>query len=161
MQLTKPINPFVNSLHIPYIEYITNTEFKHSQLTTYGFEVEAEDHMRLYVGKSRREFIFGVLSDKARELFMLMLYCTNAEYQYTLLPYEKALDAFKKYSRRRFDDGIRELIKYSVIDIRSREDCSYWYNPAYFAADNRLSLYPECKVKIKSVRVNPKPLSST
>ena len=80
MKLSKPINPFVNALHIPYIEYVTNTEFKDSELHTYGFEVEAEDYMRLYVSKKRRNFIFGRYRDKAREIFMLILYSTNPEY---------------------------------------------------------------------------------
>jgi len=159
-ELNKPINPFVNPLHVPYIEYITNTEFKHSELLTYGFEVEAETYMRLYVSKKRREFIFGTLSPKAREIFTLLLYVTNPEYQYTLLPFDKVQESFNGYSRRRYEDAIRELIKYSVIDIRSREDSSFWYNPIYFASDNRLNMFPQCKVKIKSVRVNPKPLDS-
>lgn len=153
MQLNKPLNPFINALHVPYIEYVTDVKHVQGETKVYGFEAEADEHIRLYTSRVKREFIFNTLTDKARELYFMILYSLNREYDYVVFSYEKVQSLQKSYAIRRFADGMRDLIRYSVLDVKDKAADAYWYNPLYFSTGNRLKMFPQCKVKVKTTHV--------
>lgn len=148
--MQKIINPFINNLRVPYIEVIKSIKGTGDNTVVDSYKVEAEDYTRVYTSKSRREFIFS-LSMYARDLFIALHYFTHSEYKYVIITYEKVLELYSgKYGKRRYDDTIRELIKYSVIDIKDKEKGEYWYNPTYYSPTNRTKLFEECIYKIRT-----------
>jgi hypothetical protein len=151
MAINREINPFLNNLSVPYIEVIKTVKFINGELTKDSYELEAEQYVRLYSKKSNREFIFNELSIYARDMVLSIMYMINYDYQYIILNYDK----FNKlhggsYSRRRYDDTVRELHKKAVIDLKDKTHNQYWYNPALFAGGNRITMYPECMVKVST-----------
>lgn len=154
MAINRTINPFINDLHIPYIEVIK----KGSKLGTLNevidsYEFEQIRHAKLFVSPETRNFIFSNLSMYARDMFLMLQYIINQNYTYVILTYEKIKQVYndEKYGKRRYDETIRELHKFAIIDLKSKEENSYWYNPIYFSSGDRLKMYPECKVKIQTL----------
>jgi len=151
MQLNKLINPFINNLRVPYIEIIKKIP------DTYGgepeaYKVEAESYFRVYSSKHIRVFLYKELNMWARDMFTAIQYFTNSDYKYVIISYEKIVELYgEDYGKRRYDDTIRELIRFSIIDIKDRAENEYWYNPAYFSPTTRITLFEECLYKVKTV----------
>lgn len=151
MQLNKTINPFVNGLTVPYKEFVTKLAPAEAGVQAFGFKVETTQHFRVYTSKARREFLFRELSVHARDLLSALQHFCNPDYKYVILTLKKMQDLCNvPLSKRRFDDTIRELVRKSIIDYKDKTAGEFWYNPAYFAAGNRLEMFPECAVKVSS-----------
>lgn len=159
--MQKYINPFIRTLRVPYIQYVT--DIKHFVATgeeKYGFEVEQEAHVRLYTNKQHRQFVFG-LSMYARDMILAVQYFLNYEYEYVILTYTKMQELYGpdyKLVRRRYDDTLRELIKMAILDVKDRSKGEYWYNPEYFCPGNRLKMFEQCSIKVKTEVIEPRKL---
>ena len=165
MQLDKDINPFINSLRVPYIEFVTDRKFNEvkSDIESYGYEVEADKHCRVYSSVPIKVFLFQTLTMYARDLLLAIQHFTNTDYLYVIVSFDKIKELFgsQKVSKRRYEDTMRELIRNSVIDYKDKSHNQYWYNPMYFAPGSRLTLFKECKIKIKTEKVGQKLLKGT
>ena len=160
MAVEKAINPFINDLRIPYIEYVTDMKMDDKgEMITYGYNVETDESTRLYTSKRNREFLFRNLSARARDYFTAIQYFTNKEYKYVIVTYEKMCELYgTKLSPRGYDDTIKELMKFAILDCKDKSKGEYWYNPIYFCPGNRLIMYEECAVKIMTKKVDPRKL---
>jgi len=147
----RSINPFINTLYVPYKEIITSA--KDGAIES-SYKIEAESYSRIYTSKARRDYIFNSLSMYARDMLMAMLYVTNYDYQYVILTYDKFKELYAatdpNYGKRRYEDTIRELHKFSIIDCKDKERNQYWFNPVYFISGNRLNMFPECAVRVST-----------
>lgn len=145
----RTINPFTIGLVIPYTEIIT--KYNDSK-TEDSYKIEAESYTRVYTSKTRRLYLFSKLSMYARDMVLAMFYVTNYEYEYVILSYDKFKNLYSvsdpHYGKRRYEDTIRELHRYSIIDCKDKEKGQYWYNPAYFVTGNRLNMFPECAIRV-------------
>jgi hypothetical protein len=160
--MQKSVNPFINKLVVPYIQYITDIH-KVTLLSDdkYGYEVESEHFTRVYVSKEKRQFIFTQLSMYARDMLMAMQYFTHPSHETVILTHEKMQDLYgTAYSKRRFDDTIRELVKMAIIDYKDRKKGEFWYDPQFFASGNRLAMFEQCKVKVATKYSSVKKLSN-
>jgi len=144
--IEKKINPFTSGLYVQYVEMVRSVKAD----TVDSYEVEQARYSRLYISREIREFIFDNLTMYARDMILMMQYAVNPNYQYVILNYEKICKVYgkEKYGRRRYDDTIRELQRYSILDLRDKADNSYWYNPNLFSPSSRLTLFPDCKVRV-------------
>lgn len=162
--ITKSINPFLSTLRVPYIEYVTDRDFigENKEVQYYGYEVESEKHFRVYSSVIIKEFLFKKLTIYARDLLSAIQHFTNTDYLHVIISFEKVKELYgnQKVSRRRYDDTIRELVRNAVIDYKDKAHNQYWYNPAYFAPGSRLSLFEQCKFKVKTERAGKRKLKS-
>lgn len=152
--LNKHINPFVNNLKVPYKEVIKRIAITEGQVITDSYDLEITEKFSVYRYKSIRELLYRELSMYARDLFTAIQYFTLADNRHVVVTYDKMVELYgptNKYGRRRFDETIKELVTMSIIDCKDREKGEYWFNPMYFSPSNRLSLYPECKIKIGTI----------
>lgn len=161
--MQKAVNPFINSLIVPYIQYVTEIKsFTPIAGERYGYELETSEYVRVYTHKEIREFVFRKLSMYARDMLSACQYFVNPKYEYVIINYDKMQELYGpdyKLVRRRFDDTIRELIKMSILDVKDKAKSQYWYNPGYFCAGNRLKMYDQCKYKVMVKDVSPQKLS--
>lgn len=148
--VSKPINPFINTTIVPFIEVIKSMSGYGANMEVDKYEIEADTYARVYTCKANRDFIYNHLSIYARDMLMAIIYSTNTDYEYVILTYEKILELHGTYSKRRFDDTVKELVKYNIIDCKDKSKGKYWINPIFFAAGNRLTMYPACKVKVRT-----------
>lgn len=152
--IDKAINLFKETLTVPVIKVIT--EFTDSEVTA-SYDYESERYTRLYVSPAKRDFIYTNLSSDARDLLFLITQITNPDYEYTTIDYEKANEFIGKnnsrYSRRKFETVLRELIRFAILDCKVQKLGQYWYNPNYFCSGNRINMFPN-NVKIVSTRVD-------
>ena len=151
MAIEKTINPFINGLHVPYIEVVKRASGHNGDYTIDSYEIEAQRYTRVYASKAIREFLYQKLSMWARDMFTAIQYFGNSEERYIIITYEKIKTLYGgTYSLRRYNDTIKELISMSMIDYKDKERDQFWYNPFYFSPGNRLSLFEECKVKVST-----------
>jgi hypothetical protein len=149
----KHINPFINNLVVPYIEYVTKIDIHDETMEQkkFGFEVESQQHFRVYTNKTMREFLFRKLTIYARDLLSAIQHFTHPDYKYVILNQQKVEELYgHTISRRRYEDTVRELIRFAIIDCKDKSKDQYWYNPHYFSPNNRLTLFEECKLKVKT-----------
>ena len=148
------INPFIPSLEIPVIEVIT--EFTNNEVTA-SYKYEAEKHSRLYISVAKRDLIYSTLSMYARDLLLLIMYITNFEYDYTVLTFEKVSENINKkdikYGKRRFEETVRELIRFAILSCKDKDKGYYWYNPNYFCSGNRINMFPN-NIKVILTKVD-------
>lgn len=141
--MNKNENPFISSLNILYMEFNHGTN-EATQEPIRPYEVEAERFSRLYNDRARRLYLFK-LSIYARDIFMSLQYFTYNDNHYAILSYEKMEELLGKdvmYSKRKFEDSIRELVKNNIIDYKDRKKNQYWYNPVYYSPGSRLKVFP-------------------
>jgi hypothetical protein len=158
----QPTNPFTAPLVVKYIKNVTDIipiKGKNSKIL-YGFETEAEDYTRMYTAKKYRDVILK-MTIYARDMFLTIQYFTNDSYEYVILSLDKIKELRhpEKVSKRKYEDTIRELIRHDVISIRNKKDNSFWYNPRFYCAGNRLTMFEDRKLKLKTVYVTQKELN--
>lgn len=144
--MNKDRSPFLDNLVIPYKQFDHGID-QTTQEPIRPYEVEAERYSRIYNDRAKRLYLFK-LSIYARDIFMSLQYFTYNDNHYLILSYEKMeelLGIDLMYSRRKFEDSIRELIKHSIIDYKDKKANQYWYNPAYYSPGNRLRVFPDAQ----------------
>ena len=155
MQIERAFNPFLSNLIVPYIQVIKNLKVENGiTVSDDSYEIEAAEYVRLYTANGNRDELFNNLSIYARDMLLAIQYMLNRDYQYVVLTYDKMKQLYAvsdpRYGLRRYDTTVKELYKYGVIDFKDRSKNQFWYNPKYFAAGSRLSMYPQCKVLIST-----------
>lgn len=154
--IDKPNNPYINTIPVPYTEYINHiTIVDNVPRIGNTYNIEDIKYIRMYKTKELREMLYKQLSMYARDMFMAIQYFTNDSYTYVILSYEKMNELYgTNMSRRRYDDTVKELIRFNIIDCKDKRKHEYWYNFRYFSPNNRVSLFPEASVKIRTVYNN-------
>ena len=149
--LEKAINPFTAGLTVKYTEVIKTASGYGIDANKEVYNIELEPAIRVYNCVSNRKYIFQTLSVYARDLLLAMYYFVNHETPYVILTHEKVLELYGTYSKRRYEDTVRELIKNVIIDCKDRSRNQYWYNPVFFSSGSRLKMYPECGLKMNTI----------
>lgn len=159
--IEKANNPYesLTGLVVPVYRKVANFKFVDGEPKAEQYFVEADNYVRLYTGPARRQHIFK-LSSKARDMFLLILYCMNHDYNYVVLSYNKVNTMHHEYGgvgtkdlyKRTFKDTIKELIAHNMLDVKDVKKETYWINPAYFFPGSRATRYPD-----NMVIVNPDP----
>lgn len=145
-------NTFINATVVRYAEVVTSVTGYGTDTTKQSYEFELDSHIRLYNCRENRDFLFSNLTMYARDLMMAIYHMVNHEYQYVVITYDKIVQLYGgKYSKRRYDDTIKELVRHNILDCKERAKGQFWYNPVFFAAGNRLKMYPECKMKVQTI----------
>lgn len=145
----KEINPFISNLRVKYMEVVKSIKGDGINAIVDSYLFETDTNARLFICADNREYIFDNLSIYARDFMMSMIYSLNRDYQYVIFPYEKIVELNKgKFSRRRYDDTMKELVKFGIIDLMDRGKGAYWFNPVFFVCGKRLDIYPECGIKV-------------
>lgn len=155
---TFPTNLTINVNRV-IIGQVKNTETKQLEPVQYFYELE--QHLRLYTSVVKRKHIFQ-LPEKARDLYLVMLYHQNDGEDYSILSYEKVNKLYKDthdssdgrpykdMNLRAFKEAITSLVKANIIDLKDRKLEQYWINPNYFFQGNRVNKWPQNLFVIKT-----------
>lgn len=86
--------------------------------------------------------MFGMMSSRARDLFIYIMYAINKDEDYILLSASKVKSDIGM-SGRTLTDAIRELRECNIICFKARS--IYWVNPMYIFNGNRIDYYENLK----------------
>lgn len=152
--IEKKLNPFINTLVVPYLEMVTKTELDpEGGMKVYGYKVERERYARVYVKPGLRDMLFKKLSDAGLKLFWFVIYSTNPDHEYTVMSYDKVNDGYRDggarpVSPRGYKEALKELISLNLLDVKSIKDDQYWINPSFFCPGDRIGMFPQCTIKV-------------
>lgn len=151
--IEKQYNPFLDTLYIPYIEYVKRVRGTGEAAVPDSFKVESTPHFRVYKDPILLTRLYKELTMWARDLFTLLQYFTHDKYRYIIITYDKVKEMYGEYSPRRYHDTIKELVVKGVIDLKDREKNQYWYNPKYFSPTSRVKLFEEHSHREKIINI--------
>ena len=152
------INPFIQTLAVPYIRIIKRDVPTHKTSLEERdyFEVEAQRHTRVYRDTERLKDILK-FSVGGLRLYLWLIYSVRSSQQYIKIDEHKLTVQFE-CSGKQVQRMRQELIAAAVL--AKKENNEYWINPIYFCAADRLKTFPENKVCVATRREEyTKPLS--
>lgn len=91
-----------------------------------------------YGKKDIYNVMFGMLTSRARDLFIYIMYAINKDEDYILLSAAKVKGDIGM-SNRTLTEAIKELRECNIVCFKSRS--IYWVNPMYIFNGNRIDYY--------------------
>jgi len=156
----KSTNPyvFITNLRVPVIQVIKDVK-KDEDTGEYLIDeyfFEAADYNRIYTSPTLRNSVFS-LSEKARDLYLMMLYMMNADYEYIIMSYKKVNELYrstgakKDLNLRVFKETMKELVAHTILDLKDKAKEQYWINPNYFFQGDRSKKWPDNMVIVQTI----------
>lgn len=141
------INPFTQMLAIYYVRFIKrDAPIREELLRKDYYDVEQQTSVRVY--KDAYEAV-EQLTDLGHKLMRWIMYHIPDKAVSIKLG-NKTLMSLFKCSDRQVLRMKADLLRCAVI--AKRENNEYWVNPRYFAAGNRIQLYPDHTVRAATIR---------
>ena len=158
--IEKNTNPyvFITNLRIPVVQVIKDVQKDETtgEYLVDEYFFEAASYNRIYTSPALRASIFA-LSDKARDLYLMMLYMLNADYEYITMSYKKVNDLYlsagarKELNLRMFKETMKELVAHAILDLKDKSKEQYWINPNYFFQGDRSKKWPDNTVIVQTI----------